>query len=80
MKYEDIYTDYPEIDEFQMMKDIDELRGTIAEGSCLFCDGKMVYTAKCCFICEKCGKSVHEDIYYQWAAGYPLDFEDETGD
>lgn len=79
MKYEDIFTDYPEIDTEKLENDIEELRGTIAKGSCLFCeDGEMIYTANCCFICNKCGKSVHEDMYYQWAAGYPIEFDDET--
>lgn len=74
MKYEDIFDE-----EATMEADIEELRGTISEGSCLFCNkGRMKYTAEVCFICDKCGKSVHEDIYYQWAAGYPVEFIDET--
>ena len=56
---------------------IDKLRGNIGRGDCLYCDGKntMEYEGHICFICAECGKSVHEDIYYRWAAGYDVEFE-----
>lgn len=57
---------------------IEELRGTIGRGDCIYCGGKdsMIYVGKICFICEKCGKSVHEDTYYVWAAGYEIEMEE----
>lgn len=56
----------------------EELRGNIGRGDCLYCGGKltMEYVGDICFICSKCGKSVHEDIYYRWAAGYNIEIED----
>ena len=57
---------------------IEELRGTIGRGTCLYC-GKpnaMVYEGNVCFICEECGKSTHENIYYRWLAGGSIEFED----
>lgn len=70
---------YEELDENESIDDaIEELRGTIGRGDCLYCDGKltMEYEGSICFICSKCGKSVHEDIYYAWAAGAAIEFED----
>ena len=57
---------------------IDKLRNTIGRGDCIYCDAKngMEYVGNICFICSKCGKSVHEDVYYRWLAGYPIEFED----
>lgn len=57
---------------------IERFRGTIGRGDCLYCSVKnaMEYEGQICFICSVCGKSVHEDIYYRWAAGYPIEFED----
>lgn len=54
---------------------IERLRGTISKGDCLYCNGKhtMKYTGDICFVCSECGQSVHEDIYYLWAAGYPIE-------
>jgi transposase-like protein len=70
---------YEELDENEDPEDIiEELRGCIGRGDCLYCDAKnaMEHEGHICFICKECGKSVHEDIYYRWAAGYPIEFED----
>lgn len=70
---------YEELDENEDPDDIIEsLRNTIGRGDCLYCGGKnsMEYEGHICFICTECGKSVHEDIYYRWAAAYSIDFED----
>ena len=85
--YDDIYDYdiedsrlYEEFDENESIEDrIEELRGTIGRGDCLYCGAKnaMIYEENICFICNKCGKSVHEDIYYRWAAGEEIDLKDE---
>lgn len=70
---------YEELDENEDPEElIDKLRGTIGRGDCLYCNAKnaMEYEGHICFICKECGNSVHEDIYYRWAAGYPIEFED----
>ena len=56
---------------------VDRIRGTIGQGDCLYCNAKngMKYDGFICFICSECGMSVHEDIYYRWAAGYPVEFD-----
>ena len=57
---------------------VERLRNTIGRSDCIYCGGKnaMEYEGYICFICKDCGRSVHEDIYYRWIAGYPIDFED----
>lgn len=75
----DTNDDYEELDENEDPEElIEKLRGTISRGDCLYCNAKnaMEYDGVICFICNKCGKSVHEDIYYRWAAGYPIKFEE----
>lgn len=70
---------YNELDENEVSQDvIEQLRNTIGRGDCLYCGGKltMEYDGHICFICSECGMSVHEDTYYRWAAGYPVEFED----
>lgn len=64
--------------EYDVDEDIDKLRNTIGKGDCLYCNSKdaMEYDGQICFICKVCGQSVHEDIYYRWAAGCPIKFED----
>lgn len=59
--YENIVTD--DIDD-----KIESIRGTIGRGKCMICgsDDSMIYEGNICFICNKCGGSVHEDIYYRW--------------
>jgi hypothetical protein len=54
---------------------IDNLRGTIPMGDCIYCNAKngMKDVGNICFVCSKCGQSVHEDIYYRWTAGYRVD-------
>lgn len=58
--------------------DIENLRGTIGRGDCVYCGAKdaMEYEGHICFICSKCGKSVHEDTYYAWASGHDIKMED----
>lgn len=71
--------DYEELDEDETEDEaIDRIRYTIGRGDCLYCGAKnaMEYEGTICFICSSCGKSVHEEIYYRWAAGYTIDFED----
>lgn len=85
-EYDDIYDydiedsrNYEELDENEDPEDaIERLRGTIARGNCIYCGGKltMTYEGNICFVCSKCKKSVYEDIYYRWIAGYPVEFED----
>lgn len=70
---------YEELDENEDEEDaINRLRGTIGRGNCIYCDAKntMEYEGHICFICNECGKSVHEDIYYRWAAGYSIEMEE----
>ena len=70
---------YEELDENEDPEEVaDRLRNTIGRGDCLYCGSKngMEYDGHICFICSECGKSVHEDIYYRWAAGYTIEFED----
>lgn len=84
--YEDIYgydiednTRYEELDENEDIEvTINKLRGTVGRGDCLYCGGKnaMIYTGDICFVCDKCDKSVHEDIYYRWIAGEEIVFDD----
>lgn len=84
--YHDIYDydgedsrNYEELDENESLEEaVERLRGTIGRGDCLYCGAKdaMTYEGKICFVCSKCGRSTHEDIYYQWAAGYDIEFED----
>lgn len=69
---------YEELDENEDEEEaIDRLRGTIGRGDCIYCNAKnsMEYEGHICFICTECGKSVHEDIYYRWAAGYSIEME-----
>jgi hypothetical protein len=70
---------YEELDENETPEEaIEKLRGTIGRGDCIYCGAKngMEYEGHICFICNTCGQSTHEDIYYRWAAGYPIEFED----
>lgn len=70
---------YEELDENDDPEEvIEKLRNTIGRGDCIYCDAKdgMEYEGNICFICSSCGRSVHEDIYYRWIAGYPIEFED----
>lgn len=71
--YDAEYLDYDDEDE-----EIEKIRYTIGRGDCLYCGAKnaMEYEGTICFICSSCGKSVHEEIYYRWAAGYTVVFED----
>lgn len=57
---------------------IEEIRGNIGRGDCVYCGAKhaMEYIGDICFICSSCGKSVHEDIYYRWALGYEINLEE----
>ena len=70
---------YEELDENEDIEDtIEKIKNTIGRGDCLYCGGEdsMEYEGHICFICSICGKSVHEDIYYRWAAGGSIELED----
>lgn len=81
-EYDLIYNndlDYEELDETETEDEaIEKIRYTIGRGDCLYCGAKnaMEYEGTICFICSSCGKSVHEEIYYRWAAGYTIELED----
>ena len=80
-EYDSIFDndDYSELDENEDVEDaIDRLRGNISSGDCIYCHAKngMKYEGNICFVCSECGKSTHEDIYYRWAAGYDVEFDD----
>lgn len=69
-------TNYEEFDENEDPEEvIGRLRNTIGRGDCIYCEGKltMEYDGHICFICSKCGRSAHEDVYYRWAAGYSVE-------
>lgn len=70
------YEDLSEEDDIE--EKIEELKGTIGRGTCLYCGKKnaMHYEGNICFVCSNCGKSVHEDIYYRWLAGGTIETED----
>ena len=74
-------------DEYDIIYDFDglyieermeDLRGNMGIGTRLYCgtENRMEDEGHICFICSKCGKSVHEDIYYYWAAGGHVDLEE----
>ena len=70
---------YEELNENETEEEaIERLRNTIGRGDCICCNAKngMEYDGYICFICSECGMAVHEDTYYRWAAGYPVEFED----
>lgn len=72
-------TNYEDLDECDNLEEVVErLKDVIGRGDCIYCGAKhgMEYDGHICFICSKCGKSVHEDLYYRWAAGYDLDFDE----
>lgn len=74
-----IIHDYEELDENEDVEEtIERIRNTIGRGDCIYCGAKhaMEYEGHICFICSKCGKSVHEDIYYRWAAGCTIEFDE----
>lgn len=74
--------DYSELDGYEF-EDSDEtidaaingLKGTIGRGDCLYCNAKngMKYDPCGFFYCDKCKGILDEDIYYRWAAGYPIE-------
>lgn len=84
-EYEEIYDngddngiDYSDLDENEDPEEaIEEIRGTIESGDCIYCNGRntMKYDGSICFVCSKCRRSTHEDIYYRWVAGYSIEFE-----
>lgn len=72
-------TDYEEIDEDEDPEEvIAKLRGTIGRGDCVYCSAKngMEYDGYICFVCSSCGMTILEDMYYRWAAGYGIEFEE----
>lgn len=60
-------------------KIVNELRGMVIRGDCMYCGAKngMVYEGDICFICSNCEMGVHEDLYYRWLAGDTIEFEEE---
>lgn len=77
--YCDDSIEYAELDENETPEEaVERLRNTIGRGDCVYCGAKnaMEYDGCICFICSKCDMSVHEDVYYRWAAGYPIEFEE----
>ena len=69
---------YEELDENENEEEaINRIKGTIGRGDCIYCgsNNAMEYEGHICFICNVCGKSVHEDTYYRWAAGYSIEIE-----
>lgn len=70
---------YEELNENETEEEaVERLKHAIGRGDCLYCGGKltMEYKGNICFICSVCGKSIHEDLYYRWAAGYDIEIED----
>lgn len=69
-EYDFIYDNDAEMEEYYFNV-INELRGTVGRGDCMYCGAKngMVYEGHICFICNICGMGVHEDLYYRWLAG-----------
>lgn len=69
--------DYDE--EYEIEEKIDEIRGTVYRGDCIYCGAKMAmtYEGEICFICDKCERSIHEDLYYRWILGYDVEMDDE---
>lgn len=68
--YESIYSFEEEV-ELSIEAEIEELRGNVTRGSCLYCHepNGMIYEGNICFVCTKCNQSVHEDLYYRWLVG-----------
>lgn len=58
---------------------IEELRGTVGRGPCIYCGAKnaMIYEGNICFVCTECNTSIHEDLYYRWLAGGTIQIDDE---
>lgn len=75
--YEFIYDVEEELEEYYFNA-VNELRGTIGMGDCIYCGGKntMHYEGHICFICDQCGGAIHEDLYYRWLAGDNIITED----
>jgi len=73
--------DYSELDGYEFTEDeyeiIERMRDEVTGGDCLYCDARdsMEHDGDC-FICSVCGKSVHEDVYFAWAGGIPIEIED----
>ncbi len=66
---------YEELNESDLEERIEKLRGTIGRGDCVYCGAKnaMVYEGHICFVCRQCNRSIHEDLYYRWAAGEDIE-------
>ena len=86
--YDDVYDedDQGYYEDFDTSEDpeevIEKMRGTVVKGDCIYCGGKhtMSYEGDVCFVCSECKKSIHEDLYYLWLAGYNIDLEDNEYD
>lgn len=72
---------YEEFDDTEDAMDeaIARLRGTISVGDCMECGAKdaMKYEGNVCFVCSKCKMAVHENLYYLWTAGFPIEDADQ---
>lgn len=65
--------DYPDLEE-----EVDRLRGNVLSGTCYFCGAENgMKFEETCFICSECGKSMYAETYYEWLAGYDIEFEDD---
>lgn len=67
--------DWCESDDDETMDDkIDEIRGTIDKGDCLWCHkhNGMKYHPEGYFFCDACEMMCDEDTYYMWHLGYDV--------
>ncbi len=67
--------DWCESDDDKTMDDeIDEIRGTIDKGDCLWCHkhNGMKYDPQGFFFCDSCNMMCEEDTYYMWYLGYDV--------
>ena len=83
-EYDDIYGDEElDLDDEEIDPDdaVELLRGKITSGDCIYCGGtnSMIFD-EVCFICTICNRSIHEDLYYRWAAGYEIEMDDDYDD
>lgn len=74
--------DYSDSSECDPEEAVAGLRGNVSSGSCLYCGAHngMKYEGNICFICSVCGRSIHEDLYYRWMAGYEIEMDDDDYD
>ena len=63
--------DYDDEFEDRIEEEIEELRGNVVRGACLYCHkpNGMIYEGDICFVCTECNQSIHENLYYRWLVG-----------